>query len=73
MSAMGFSAGLASLTWRGLRLQVALETSILQMVQDIEGGKIVDFRTVADTVLTTAESLTVEAERREAERSAASP
>lgn len=48
--------------------QVALETSILQMVRDMEEGKVVDFRTVADTVLTTTETLTVEAERNAADR-----
>lgn len=51
-------------------MQVALETSILQMVRDMEEGKVVDFRTVADTILKSTESLTVEAERREAERTA---
>lgn len=47
---------------------MALETSILQMVRAMEEGKVVDFRTVADTILQTTESLTVEAERNAAER-----
>lgn len=59
-----------ALTQRVARVQVALETAILQMVRNIEEGTVVDYTTVADSVLSMAESLTVEAERRESERNA---